>query len=69
MTDREQQQAIALATLRADCPACGAELWWPVNTDALEAECDCGACLRLEPCGCVREVVCRGTVVDLEELP
>lgn len=67
MTDRERQQAEALAVRRADCPKCHAATWWPAagNDGAiLEATCDCGRTLRLERCGCIRA---REPEVTIEE--
>lgn len=68
MKPHEQATADRLATRRAVCPACNETWWAPEDTASLEWECCCGAILRLEPCGCVREVASRGVVTDLEGL-
>ena len=76
-TPRQREEADRLATRRLECPhvdegtgvRCGLAIEAPPDTSAQEFSCDaCGATLRLEPTGVVREIVCRGMVVNLEAL-
>ena len=77
LTDAARATADRLATRRCECPhvdegtgvLCGLAIEAPPDTSAQEFACDaCGATLRLEPTGVVREIVCRGVVVNLEAL-
>jgi hypothetical protein len=55
-TDRHLDAAEAAATRSLACPVCGLVVCAPPDTATLEIECDCGATLRICPCGTVDPV-------------